>query len=167
MTERTAPGEPESEAKLAAESLREANVSKLFRFLGESAGDFDWSHVPIADYKPEDDSWRGVTRRVFVGESGESPRFHLRYFEIERGGYTTLEQHRHEHVIAVIRGKGEVVIGCETREVGFGDVVYVAPDDPHQFRNDGRDEPFGFLCIVNAERDRPRGADVRFCPICE
>ena len=132
-----------------------------------SCCDFEWSHVPIDDYKPEAGSWRGVTRRVLVGESGESPLFHLRYFEIERGGYTTLEQHQHEHVIAVIRGRGEVVIGCESREVGFGDVVYLAPDDPHQFRNDEHDEPFGFLCIVNAERDRPREANVRFCPICE
>jgi len=46
-------------------------------------------------------------------------------------------------------------------------VVYIAPGDPHQFRNDEGDEPFGFLCIVNAERDRPQGADVRYCPICE
>ena len=155
------------EPETTVADLRTANVSKVFRFLDGAGKDFDWSHVPIADYKPTDDSWRGVTRRVFVGESGESPLFHLRYFEIERGGYTTLEQHRHEHVIVTIRGAGQVVIGCETRESSFGDVVYIAPDDPHQFRNDDRDEPFGFLCIVNAERDRPRGTDVRFCPICE
>lgn len=157
----------EASVPTRTEVLREANVSKLFRFMGGDGAKFDWSHVPIADYKPEDDSWHGVTRRVFIGETGESPLFHLRYFEIERDGYTTLEQHQHEHVIVTIRGRGQVVIGCETRQVGFGDVVYIAPDDPHQFRNDEHDEPFGFLCVVNAERDRPRGADVRFCAICE
>ncbi len=167
MGEDRKPGSSGGGSTLAGADLRDANVSKVFRFLGGEGRGFDWSRVPIADYKPEDDSWRGVTRRVFVGEAGESALFHLRYFEIERGGYTTLEQHRHEHVIVAIRGRGEVVIGCETREVGFGDVVYIAPDDPHQFRNDERDEPFGFLCIVNAERDRPRGASARFCPICE
>lgn len=150
-------------------SLRHANVSKIFRFLGApgTKGGFEWNEVRPANYKPADATWKGVTRRVFVGETGESPRFHLRYFEIVRGGYTTLEQHRHEHAIAVVRGRGQVVIGCDTREVGFGDVVYVAPDDPHQFRNDSADEPFGFLCIVNAERDHPREASGRFCPICE
>jgi hypothetical protein len=47
-------------------------------------------------------------------------------------------------------------------------VVYIAPNDPHQFRNpEEAGEPFGFLCIVNAERDRPHGTEGRFCPICE
>jgi len=32
--------------------------------------------------------------------------------------------------------------------------VRVAPGDPHQFRNTGT-EPLGFLCVVDAERDRP------------
>jgi len=147
------------------EALRNANVSKLFRFLGDE--DFGWSHVPVAEYKPLDDSWRRVTRRVFVGETGESPRFHLRYFEIARGGYTTLEEHDHEHVIAVIRGRGQVLIGDETKQIGFGDVVYISPRDPHQLRNDAGDEPLGFLCVVNAERDRPRGTDFGRCAICE
>lgn len=153
-------------AEPGASDLRRENVSKIFRFLG-SDGSFAWSRVPIADYKPTDDSWRGVTRRVFVGETGESPAFHLRYFEVEPGGYTTRERHRHEHAIFVVRGRGQVLLGCETRQVGFGDVVYVAPDDPHQFRNDEGEEPFGFLCIVNAERDRPRDAGEAWCPICE
>lgn len=147
------------------DALRRTNVSKLFRFLGDEV--FGWSHVPIADYKPLDDSWRRVTRRVFVGETGESPQFHLRYFEIARSGYTTLEEHDHEHVIAVIRGRGQVLIGDETRQIGFGDIVYISPRDPHQFRNDASDEPFGFLCVVNAERDRPRGTEGGQCAICE
>ena len=167
MSERT-PEEVASERPTAeGDDLRQANVSKLFRFLGNEGRDFDWAHVPIADYKPTDDSWRGVTRRVFVGETGESPLFHLRYFEIERGGYTTLEAHDHEHAVFVVRGGGQILIGTETRAVGFGDVVYIAPGDPHQFRNDDVSEPFGFLCVVNAERDRPQGAAGRFCPICE
>ena len=148
-------------------ALRQTNVSKLFRFLGRETGRFDWKHVPVANYKPEDDSWRGVSRRVFVGETGESPAFHLRYFEIERGGYTTLEQHEHEHAVMVVRGRGQALIGCETRELGFGDVEYVSPNDAHQFRNDHGDEPFGFVCVVNAVRDRPRQAAAGFCRICE
>ncbi len=147
----------------AGADLRHQNVSKFFSHLG----DFDWSNVELADYKPQDDSWKGVSRRVFVGETGESTQFHLRYFEVEKGGYTTLEQHLHEHVVFCVRGEGEVVLGCREMTMRFGDVVYVAPDDPHQFRNDDSDEPFGFLCIVNAERDRPRAAEANFCPICE
>ena len=67
------------------------------------------------------------------------------------------------------RGRGEVQFGCYVYNVGFGDVVYVAPNDPHQFRNAGdATEPFGFLCIVNAERDRPQAVDgMGACYICE
>ena len=39
--------------------------------------------------------------------------------------------------------------------LGNGDVVYVSPDEVHQFRNPSPTEPFGFLCIVDAERDAP------------
>lgn len=143
--------------------LRSQNVSKFFRH----NGNFEWSHIQPADYKPTDDTWKGVSRRVFVGETGESPHFHLRYFEIEPGGYTTLEQHQHEHVVTVLRGSGQAIVGCKEFELQFGDVLYVSPDDPHQFRNDGGTEPFGFLCVVNAQRDRPRLANMAFCPICE
>jgi quercetin dioxygenase-like cupin family protein len=143
--------------------LRTRNVSKFFRHNGQ----FDWNQITPADYKPSDDSWKGVTRRVFVGETGESPHFHLRYFEVEAGGYTTLEQHEHEHVVTVLRGSGQAVVGCKEFTLSFGDVLYVSPNDPHQFRNDQGSEPFGFLCVVNAERDRPRQADRAFCPICE
>jgi quercetin dioxygenase-like cupin family protein len=51
----------------------------------------------------------------------------------------------------------------------MGDVVYVAPNDPHQFRNaEDATEPFGFLCIVNAERDTPLAVDGGgVCWVCE
>ncbi len=38
----------------------------------------------------------------------------------------------------------------------FGDVCYTSPWDVHQFAcPEGATEPFGFFCIVNAERDKP------------
>ena len=55
----------------------------------------------------------------------------------------------------VLRGRGEVALGGEVHALSFGDTVYVAPHEVHQFRNVSGDEPFGFLCIVDAERDRP------------
>ncbi len=80
-----------------------------------------------------------------------------------------LEKHEHEHVVVPLRGRGEVQLGCYIYKVGLGDVVYVAPSDPHQFRNpEDAQEAFGFLCIVNAERDIPMTVDgLGFCYICE
>lgn len=140
------------------------NVSKIFR--SNSAG--DWQHIPVEAYKKNTDSYKGITRRELIGKRGESTDFHMRYFEIEKGGFSTLEKHQHEHAVMVVKGHGQVRIGCHISDIGPGDIVYVSPDDPHQFLNLDHEEPFGFLCIVNAERDRPQMVDgMGFCEICE
>lgn len=121
---------------------------------------FRWEGVPVQQYKSEAEHWRGVVRMVLAGESGERTAFHVRYFEVAPGGFTSLERHRHEHVVLVLRGVGEVQLGESVHALGPGDLVYVAPDELHQFRNPSGTEPLGFLCIVDAVRDRPRLADV-------
>lgn len=146
---------------------REGNQSKLIR---RSPGAFDWEGIAPAAYKETTETWKGVTRCVLVGERGESPDFHLRYFEIAPGGYSTLESHQHEHVVVGLRGQGEVIVGCYRYPLFPGDVVYVAPGDAHQFlAPTGTTEPFGFYCIVNARRDRPvpLNPDEHVCQICE
>ncbi len=97
-------------------------------------------------------SFHGITRRVLA--SPEAAAFEVRYFELDPGGHSSLERHTHVHVVVCFRGRGRVRLGEEVHEVGYGDVVYVAPDEPHQFLNP-YGEPFGFLCIVDRERDRP------------
>ena len=120
--------------------------SKIVRFAG-----YRWEGIKVRAYKGS--ALRGVSRYPLVGESEGTP-FHVRYFEVEPGGYTNLERHQHQHVVIPLRGDGEVLFGDRWRPVGFGDVVYIAPDETHQFRALD-DEPFGFVCIVSAERDRP------------
>jgi len=46
-------------------------------------------------------------------------------------------------------------VGTTAHELQPFDTVYVAPWTPHQFLAVGT-EPFGFFCIVDAERDRPQ-----------
>jgi ribulose-bisphosphate carboxylase large chain len=111
--------------------------------------------VPRQEYKAAADQHCGVTRSVLVGEGGEKTAFHVRYFEVAPGGFTTLERHAHEHVVVVMRGRGVAVLGGEEHELGYGDALYVAPDEVHQLRNPSAQEPFGFLCMVDAVRDRP------------
>lgn len=145
------PGQPISAASRVSEK-----GSRLHRFRAaeSAASPHVWAGVPLQEYKPVADHHCGVSRSVLIGESGEQTRFHLRYFEIAPGGYSTLEHHRHEHVVVVLRGSGEVRLDGNWHAVGFGDTVYVAPDEVHQLRNHG-EEPFGFLCLVDAERDKP------------
>jgi quercetin dioxygenase-like cupin family protein len=128
-----------------------ARGSRVLRF----RPGFRWEGVPEAEYKQTADHWRGVTRLALIGGGGEATGFHLRYFEIAPGGFSSHERHRHEHAVVVVRGQGEVRLGDAVHAVSFGDVVYVAPDEPHQFRNPSASEPLGFLCVVDAERDAP------------
>ena len=121
-----------------------------------------WHGVAVEDYKAPAAHHCGVERSVLAGADGDATRFQVRYFEISPNGFSSREHHRHEHVVVVMRGTGEVCLGGTWHEVGFGDTVYVAPLEVHQLRNRGA-EPFGFLCVVDAERDSPVSVEVRAC----
>ncbi len=116
---------------------------------------FRWKGIRDEAYKQEGSDWTNIVRRVLIGGHGETAKFHVRYFEISSGGNSSREKHRHEHVVICIRGQGIVLTGKKKRTMEYLDTLYIAPDTPHQLRNPFR-EPFGFLCIVNARRDRPK-----------
>jgi len=124
---------------------------------------FRWEGVEPTVYKfsPGDVrgmGWRGV-RRFTLTRSPEVPAaFELRYFEIEPGGYSSFEKHRHVHFILVLRGRGRAVVGTRVFDLEPYDLLYVPPLVPHRWINEGR-EPFGFLCPVDAERDPPQPLD--------
>lgn len=113
---------------------------------------FSFPEVEMTTYKDEPGTWVAVSRRVFHPDA--DTRFETRYFELSGGGYTSFEKHQHEHMVVVLRGSGRVRLGDEWNDLGAGDVVRVSQFTPHQFVNPGA-EPFGILCIVDRERDRP------------
>ena len=117
----------------------------------------DAEGVALKAYKAEQATYKDVTRQTLLGEgSGEEAlRFITRYFEVQPGGYSTLELHQHPHVVLILRGAGHVVLDDQTHGIGPHDCVYVAPGTKHQFRATGS-EPLGFLCVVDRVRDRPQ-----------
>ncbi len=141
----------------SARSAKVTTTSRILRFRPaiDSSQPHSWEGVPLAEYKQAADHHCGVTRTVLVGDSGEKTAFHVRYFEIAPGGFSTLERHENEHVVVVLRGQGEVRLGENTHTITFGDTVYIAPNEVHQLRNPSTSEPFGFLCLVDAQRDSP------------
>jgi quercetin dioxygenase-like cupin family protein len=118
--------------------------------------DYRWDTVPLREYKTGDAPFKDVTRQTLLGEGKgeESFNFLTRYFEIQPGGYSTLERHQHPHAVVVIRGRGRVTLGDESYDIAPFDCVHVSPGVAHQFRATG-DEPLGFLCTVDRVRDRP------------
>jgi len=85
--------------------------------------------------------------RWLIGETDGAPNFAMREFEVAPGGYTPRHHHPHEHEVYVLQGSGTVLEGDTQHPLKAGDVVYVAPDEEHQFRNTGS-EPLKFLCLV-------------------
>jgi len=118
--------------------------------------DYHWHNRQPIDYKMNQTlPFAGVARHELIGRYGEQTAFDLRYFEIAPGGYTSLEKHVHEHVVIGVRGQGLLKMDGRELPVGLHDVAYVAPLKPHQLHNPGN-EPFGFFCIVDRDRDRPQ-----------
>lgn len=117
---------------------------------------FSWEGIEPRIYKDDSSCYKGVLRNVILGEGEDEQQlnFQTRYFEVEAGGYTTLEYHRHPHSVVVIRGSGSVILGDELRELNLHDVVFISPETLHQFHAD-KGEALGFLCIVDRYRDRP------------
>jgi quercetin dioxygenase-like cupin family protein len=122
--------------------------------LHRKANAYRWEGVNTLPYKQDDRAlFKSITRQVLFAD----PQLHaeLRYFEIEAGGYSTLERHEHMHAVLILRGHGHCLVGNEVRAVELRDLITVPPLTWHQFRA-GADGPLGFLCMVNAVRDKPQ-----------
>jgi quercetin dioxygenase-like cupin family protein len=122
--------------------------------LRPSLPDFRWTGVEPRAYKDESSApYKGVTRQTLASD----PRLagEVRYFEVEPSGYSTLERHEHMHAVIILRGEGRVLVGDQVFAVKPNDLVTIAGWTWHQFRA-APGGKLGFLCLVDAERDRPQ-----------
>ena len=116
--------------------------------------DYRWDGVEERPYKEDARAlFKAVTRQVLFSDPGMQGE--LRYFEVAPGGYSTLERHEHMHACLVLRGRGHCLVGSQVRSIATRDLVTVPAMTWHQFRATAG-EPLGFLCMVNAERDKPQ-----------
>jgi S-methyl-1-thioxylulose 5-phosphate methylthiotransferase len=113
---------------------------------------FCWQGIEPRPYK-ERGGFEGITRYVLGDQLPAA--FALRYFELEPGGYSSLEKHAHIHLVIALRGVGKALVGDTVLDLQPFDALYVPPMTAHRWINEGT-EPFGFLCPVDAERDRPQ-----------
>lgn len=114
-------------------------------------GELRWDTIPVNRYGPDNSTAKDATRQILIGRDENSPHFHLRYFAVQPGGHTSLDQHAHDHGVYVLHGRASLRLGSEEHEIGAGDVIYIDSNEVHQFTTSG-EEPFGFLCIVPANR---------------
>jgi len=121
------------------------------------------NHHTDIDLKPVEMEGAANTKvRQLIGSNVEAANFAMRMFEIDPGGHTPRHQHDYEHEIYVLEGEGIVFEGDEQHALKPGDVVYVHPNDVHQFRNDG-DKPMKMLCLIP---NSATGKEVKVVPEC-
>jgi quercetin dioxygenase-like cupin family protein len=128
--------------------------NEAFDGLRKRLDEFRWAGVERVPYKEEGSAlFKSISRQVLFSDprlSGE-----VRYFEIAAGGYSTLERHGHVHFVMILRGAGACLVGAAVRALATQDLITIPPWTWHQFRATAG-ETLGFLCLVNAERDRPQ-----------
>jgi ribulose-bisphosphate carboxylase large chain len=121
--------------------------------------DFHWGGSAPSAYKSDPAlPFSGISRQELINACNSQTAFDLRYFEIQPGGFSSLEKHVHEHVIIAVRGSGVLRGGGRETILNPNDIAYTAPLQIHQLTNRGQ-EPFGFYCIVDRTRDRPMPPD--------
>lgn len=140
-----------NDPKRPDQAIGDADAGSAQRRFGD---DFTWERVPVHPYKDDGRAlFQDVTRQVLFSRpdlAGE-----LRYFEVAAGGYSTLERHEHVHGVLILRGSGQALVGAEVLQLATNDLVTVPPMTWHQFKATGS-EPLGFLCMVDAMRDKPQ-----------
>lgn len=123
----------------------------IHRFNQVENGELRWQDIPIRAYGPDNSGADRATRQVLIGIDEHAPNFHIRYFAVQPGGYTSLDQHAHDHGVYILHGRANLRAGGEEHTLNPGDVVYIPGNEVHQFFTIG-EEPFGFLCVVPAKR---------------
>lgn len=90
---------------------------------------------------------QGVTVRRVISAVDGAENFTMDIFQIEPGGRTAYHSHPWEHEVFVISGNG--ICRDQEGEKTFrqGDVIYIAPNEPHQLENTA-DVPAEFVCVI-------------------
>jgi quercetin dioxygenase-like cupin family protein len=120
-------------------------------------------HYEHVEAKPVDmEGSHGCTVRWLLGASDGVPTFAMREFEVAPGGFTPRHSHPYEHEVFVLEGQGVVYENESPHALRAGDVVFVKPDEIHQFRNTGH-APLKFLCMIP---NSATGKKVTVAPEC-
>ena len=110
------------------------------RIAGEKG--FLWQDVQVYRYNSNE-----ATKQVLIGHAEGAHNFEIRYFTVPPHGFSSLDEHAHDHGVMVMQGRACVMLGESFQEVSEGDVIYIPSMERHQFEN-LTDEPFAFLCII-------------------
>ena len=85
--------------------------------------------------------------RWLVTKEIGAKNFAMRLFEMAPDGYSPLHTHPWEHEVFILEGGGVVFDGEKATPFKAGDVVFIPPDEQHQFKNVGK-KTLKFICLI-------------------
>jgi quercetin dioxygenase-like cupin family protein len=104
-------------------------------------------HYRDVEAKDADEGASKLKVRWLITKDMGAENFAMRFFEMEPEGYSPFHSHPWEHEVFILEGEGIVVGGGEERKFRTGDVIFVPPNEKHQFKNTG-ETTLKFLCLI-------------------
>jgi len=107
------------------------------------------------------DAEKGASKlkvRWLITKEMGAENFAMRLFEIEPKGYSPFHSHPWEHEVFILKGEGLVIGEEEKRKFKAGNVIFVPPNEKHQFKNNG-EKTIKFLCLVPYTHEYVRAHD--------
>ena len=107
-------------------------------------------HAHYSDIKlevPKEQGIKDVKVRWLISKKDDAQNFAMRLFELQPGGYSPLHQHDWEHEVFILEGSGTLRNKNHEEPLRAGDVVFVKPNEWHQFSNTGK-VLLRFLCLI-------------------
>ncbi len=92
-----------------------------------------------------------VKVRWLITKEMGAPNFAMRLFEVRGGGCSPFHHHAWEHEVFILEGEGSVMTEKGPKKIREGDVVFILPNEKHQFKNEGKGL-LKFLCLVPIEK---------------
>ena len=78
----------------------------------------------------------GVIMRWAISEKDGARDFYMRIIEAEPGTEgPAMHSHSYEHEMYILEGEGSVIGQDGERAFKSGDVIYIAPDEPHRLKH--------------------------------
>ena len=104
-------------------------------------------HYDNVEAKIAEEGASGLRVRWLITKDIGAKNFAMRMFEMESGGHSPYHSHSWEHEVFILDGTG-IVLG-EKEEITFRpqDVIFIPPNEKHQFRNNGK-KIVRFLCLI-------------------
>jgi quercetin dioxygenase-like cupin family protein len=101
--------------------------------------------------KDADEGASKLKVRWLITKEMGAPNFAMRLFEMEPKGNSPFHSHPWEHEVFILEGEGIVISEEGDKKFKTSDVVFVLPNEKHQFKNTGT-KTLRFLCLVPIQK---------------